>query len=139
MIYMIFFYPIFFAYFMARTLKPESMRYLSILSIIFLLAISCQNNESKKAETTEVEARVEYVLYEVTIEGMTCTGCEETIEAGVTKVEGVGSIEASHTDGTAQLKFEEGKIDTLKVKEVIEASGYKVIEFKVLNEATIEE
>lgn len=115
------------------------MRNLSILSIIFILAISCQNNESKTSETTEPEANVEYTLYEVSIEGMTCTGCEETIEAGVTKVDGVGVIEANHVDGNAQLKFIKGKADTISVKQVIEASGYKVISFKELAESTIAE
>lgn len=129
---------------MPLTLKPESMRYLSILSIIFLLAISCQNNESKEAETTdvestEVEAAAEFVIYEVSIEGMTCTGCEETIEAGITNIEGVGSIEANHIDGNAQLKFEEGKIDTMAVKQAIEAAGYTVVAFKELTETTITE
>lgn len=124
---------------MPQTLKQKSMRYLSILSIIFLLAVSCQNNESKNSETTEPEVAAEYVLYEVTIEGMTCTGCEETIEAGVGEVEGVGSIEASHTDGNAQLKFFEGKTDTASVKQVIEAAGYKVLAFKELADSEITE
>ena len=72
------------------------------------------------------------MLYEVEIEGMTCTGCEETIEAGVKKVEGVGSIEASHTDGNARLNLIEGKIELHGVKKVIEASGYKVTGFKLV-------
>ncbi len=120
------------------------MKYLSILSLILFLVVSCQNNESKKAETTdnettEVEAVTDFVVYNVTIEGMTCTGCEETIEAGVTKVEGVGSVEADHTDGNASIKFEKGKVDTAAVKEVIEASGYKVLSFKEASEETIAE
>jgi copper chaperone CopZ len=118
------------------------MKYLSVLSLILFLAVSCQNNESKKAETTdtettEVEAVSEFVMYSVAIEGMTCTGCEETIEAGVTKVEGVGSVEANHIDGNASIKFEKGKVDTAAVKEVIEASGYKVLSFKEGSEDTI--
>lgn len=120
------------------------MKYLSVLSIILFLAVSCQNNESKKAETTdaetsEVEEVTEFVLYDLTIEGMTCTGCEETIESGVTKVEGVGSVEASHIDGNARLKFVKGKVDTLAVKAAIEASGYKVVGIKEVSEDTVAE
>lgn len=120
------------------------MKYLSIFSIIFLLAVSCQNNESKKSDTkesiaTELEAPVDYVMYNVSIEGMTCTGCEETIEAGVTKVEGVGSVEANHAEGYALLKFNKSKIDTLQVKSVIEAAGYKVLSFNVVPDSTITE
>ena len=117
------------------------MRYLSIFTLILLLAISCQNSESgkaenKEAETTEVEATANFVLYEVSIEGMTCTGCEQTIEAGVTKVDGVGSIKASHIDGNAQLKFLEGKVDTASVKQAIEAAGYKVLAFTEVKDIT---
>lgn len=120
------------------------MRYISILSIILFLAVSCQNKEAKKAETTdvettEVETLANYVLYELTIEGMTCTGCEETIEAGVSKVEGVGSIEANHQDGKAQLKFEEGKENKEAVKEAIETAGYKLVDFVEVSEETIQE
>ncbi len=129
---------------MAHNQKLISMKILGFLSIILLLAISCQNNESKTANTdenvaTELEAPVDYVMYNVGIEGMTCTGCEETIEAGVTKVEGVGSVEANHVEGYAMLKFDKSKIDTLQVKNVIEAAGYKVLSFNVVPDSTITE
>ncbi len=129
---------------MAQILKLITMKYLSIISIIFLLAISCQNNESQKADAketvaTELEAPVDYVEYSVSIEGMTCTGCEETIEAGVTKIEGVGSVEANFTDGKAILQFDKNNIDTLEVKNVIEAAGYKVVSFNKVPDSAIAE
>ncbi len=115
------------------------MKYLSYLLFIALLSISCQSKESKDTKSETPEQAVEYVLFEVQIEGMTCTGCEETIEAGVQKVDGIGTIEANHVDGNAQIKFVKGLSDTSAVKKVIEAAGYKVTGFKDLSSTQVTE
>ncbi|MEE4114912.1 MAG: cation transporter [Marinilabiliaceae bacterium] len=115
------------------------MKYLSYFLLVSVMLVSCQNKDKKTDETAQADMSVEYVLYEVEIEGMTCTGCEETIESGVTKVEGVGSVEANHTSGNAHIKFVEGKTDTTAVRKVIEASGYKVTGFKLADAAGSEE
>ena len=110
------------------------MKYLTLAILLSVLAISCKNTETKADQAVESEPVADYVLFEVEIEGMTCTGCEQTVESGVTKVDGVGSIDANHVDGNAQIKFVEGKTDTSAIKQVIEASGYKVISFKKLTD-----
>ena len=113
------------------------MKYISILSLMVMVLVSCQNSETAKEQPADNQAVI-YELYEVSIEGMTCTGCEETIKKGVTGVEGVGAVEASHVDGNAQVKFIEGKTDTASVRKAIEASGYKVTGFKHITEGTTE-
>lgn len=112
------------------------MKNLIFLLLLATSVISCQSKETKAGDKTEPETNVKYVLYEVEIEGMTCTGCEDTIETSAKKVDGVGSIEASHVDGKAQIKFIEGKTDISAVKKVIEASGYKVIGFTEVDGTT---
>lgn len=106
------------------------MKNLIYLFLVALFAFSCQSNETKSSDNTDSEANAKYVLYEMEIEGMTCTGCENTVITSAKKVEGVASIEASHVDGKAQVKFIDGKIDMPGVKKEIEASGYKVVGFK---------
>ena len=115
------------------------MKYLSFFMFILLLTISCQNRETGSAETTTPVETAEYVLYEVQIEGMTCTGCEQTVEGVVKKMAGVGAIDADFTVGTAQPKFVEGKTDTTAVREVIESSGYKVVSFEEVSETGLTE
>jgi len=129
---MLFFITYFFAYFKPN-LNFLKMKNLIYLFLVAAMAFSCQSKETKSSDNTEPEANAKYVLYEVEIEGMTCTGCESTIETSAEKVEGVGSVKASHVDGKAQVKFVEGKIDISAVKKVIEESGYKVIGFKEID------
>lgn len=73
--------------------------------VMIAIALSCQNKKADKQNDTAVNENLSAVSYEIAIEGMTCTGCEETIEGGVMKIDGVQSIEASYTDGKATVVF----------------------------------
>ncbi|HBH82476.1 MAG: hypothetical protein A2X05_09100 [Bacteroidetes bacterium GWE2_41_25] len=88
----------------------------------FLFAISCSGNKQEKSKEPG-----EASLIEVNIEGMTCTGCEQTIQRNVGKLEGIKSIKATFTDGRAVIEYFPGTVDTLKIKDAITGSGYKVI------------
>jgi len=108
------------------------MKKISIVLVMFALAISCQNRTTDKQDDTAITEDLSAVKYEIAIEGMTCTGCEETIEGGVMKIDGVESIEASHTDGKALVVFYSEKTDTTAISESITKSGYSVLGFKPL-------
>jgi copper chaperone len=58
---------------------------------------------------------------EVTVEGMTCDGCEQTIVAALEKVE---EVEHASADRTAQKVTVEGTADKESVIETIEGAGY---------------
>ena len=87
-----------------------------------LLAISCNGNKQEKSTN-----RGEASLIEVKIEGMSCTGCEQTIQRNVGKLEGIKSVKATFTDGRAVIEYFPGSVDSLKIKDAITGSGYKVI------------
>lgn len=70
-------------------------------------------------------------VIEVSIGGMTCTGCEQTIQAGVSKLDGIKSIKASHTAANAFIEYYPDLVDTLKIKEAITGKGYTVKRFIV--------
>jgi len=135
---MIFLYQHFFAYFIPNH-KTAKMKYLTYFLAIALLGISCQSKDTKSTKNESPEAAIEYVLYKVQIGGMTCTGCEKTIEAGVNNIKGISAIEASHLDGTAQIKFVKGQADTTTIKKVIESAGYKVKGFMKLSDVQLSE
>lgn len=103
------------------------MRYLIVICLF--IAFSC-NNPGTKKNTTEVKAvvpeNVNTVAVEVSIKGMTCTGCEQTIKAGVTSIEGVKQVKANFKDGKAYVEFLPGTADTTMIKEKVTASGYVV-------------
>jgi len=58
------------------------------------------------------------------IEGMTCSGCENTIQEAVTKVQGIASIKASHLDSTAVVSFDSTQTTVAAIGEAITEAGY---------------
>jgi copper chaperone CopZ len=99
---------------------------------IVLAVVSC--GKSKKSPNGD--ASMEKSLIEVSIGGMTCTGCEQTIQAGITKLEGIKSVKASYVTGNALVEFFPGITDTVKIKAAITGTGYTVKKFKPVPENT---
>lgn len=97
--------------------------------MVFILAavllISC--SRGKKAEKTDLQIEPSFI--EVSIGGMTCTGCEQTIQAGITRLEGIKSVKASYVAGNALVEYYPGITDTVKIKAAITGSGYTVKRF----------
>jgi len=84
--------------------------------------------ESQQEQSTE-KAQVNpdhVVLIDMDVNGMTCTGCENTIKTGVSELDGVVSVEASHTDAKTWIKADTTLVDIDKIKAVISAKGYEV-------------
>lgn len=94
-----------------------------ILFAFVLTAISCTGN-NKKAEKEAVQQ--EASVMEVSIGGMSCLDCEKTIQMNVGKLEGIKSVKASFTIGNAIIEYFPGEVDSIKIKEAVTGSGYKV-------------
>lgn len=107
-------------------IKVTGPNYL-IFILAALLAISCGNDKKIKKEGVPLEAST----LEVSIGGMTCTGCEEKIQAGVSKLDGIKSIKASHTDANAIIEYYPAVVDTVKIREAISGTGYDVKKFTI--------
>lgn len=93
--------------------------------ILVLMISSCGGGKKADNETVVAEAS----KIEVSIGGMTCTGCEQTVQSCVAKLDGVKSVKASFTTGNAVIEYIPGKVDSLKIKEAISGSGYTVKKF----------
>ncbi len=99
-----------------------------------IFAVSCGGGKSQKpSETPAATATIN-----LSIEGMTCTGCENTICSNLEKIPGVKSVTASHTNGNAVIEYEEGKVDTAKIKETVDGLGYKAVKVTPVTEGGIE-
>jgi copper chaperone CopZ len=94
-----------------------------ILSLILVLAVSC-NSKGTKQEKSIDSATASFV--EVKVTGMTCAGCENTVQTSVAKIEGVKSVKASATSGIALVEYTSGIVDTAMIRKAIVASGYGV-------------
>ncbi|MGE0129061.1 MAG: heavy-metal-associated domain-containing protein [Blastocatellales bacterium] len=63
------------------------------------------------------------------VDGMTCGGCSFAVEQALKKVEGVAEVEATHSPkGTVRVKFDDQKVGLAKIKQVINDTGFKVVD-----------
>lgn len=94
--------------------------------LIMIVILSCGNQKKSplKAGETAIASKIE-----VSISGMTCTGCEQTIQTSVTKLEGVSTVKADYKSGKAIVDFNPDLTDTSKIRIAITHSGYKVTGF----------
>ena len=99
------------------------MRIILLLSVV--LAFSCKGSNSNPEQTSLPPESLQTI--EVSIQGMTCTGCEKTIQSNISLIEGVAAVKASHADGNAIINFNSELVDTTAIKEKIVASGYTVV------------
>lgn len=98
------------------------------VSLVFILVLlfsmtSCKSSGGKTAGS-EIDGPVERI--EVSIGGMSCTGCEETIQTSVAKLEGVKSVTATFTTGKAFVDYIPAVVDTSKIRKAITQVGYHV-------------
>ena len=62
----------------------------------------------------------------VKVEGMMCPMCEKHVREALEKLPGVESAKASHTSGTATIKYT-SLPDDGAIRAAVEEAGYKVI------------
>ena len=63
----------------------------------------------------------------VTIEGMTCTGCEAHIESEVNKLDGILKVNADYEAANTIVKYDKTKVDLQKIESAILSTGYKIV------------
>lgn len=97
----------------------------NIFLLLFMLPILTACNQTSKTESKKPEV-IQKV--EITITGMSCTGCEETITKGALALEGVKEASASFKDGKAWITYVAGVVTPADITGSIEKAGYKVME-----------
>ena len=74
------------------------------------------------------------------IEGMTCTGCEQSVDYALKSEDGVISAESSYKTGIAYVQFDDTKVQSQQLKKAIEEKvGYKVKKIQTIPEGTSNE
>ncbi|MCA1745071.1 MAG: heavy-metal-associated domain-containing protein [Bacteroidales bacterium] len=63
------------------------------------------------------------MAYTLRVEGMTCTGCENTVKNAVQSVDGVSTVDASFEDELVTISVAE-TADTAAIRQQIITSGY---------------
>ncbi|TDI67540.1 MAG: mercuric transport protein MerTP [Bacteroidetes bacterium] len=89
-----------------------------------------ENNVSK----TIIVKENDIVEGSLTIKGMTCTGCEHSVNFALTSSEGVIEASSSYETGIASVKFDKSKISIDELATAVEKeTGYKVIDKEINN------
>ena len=63
----------------------------------------------------------------MTVNGMTCDGCERRITSALSAVDGVDGVSADREAGTVMLQADPDVTSTDVVRDVIEDLGYEVV------------
>ena len=114
----------------------QSKKFLGLVTVfaVIMLAfpyysgIFFPKNETK----TIIIKESDFMEATLTIEGMTCTGCEHHVNHSLTSSEGVLEVTSSYETGIAKVKFDKTKVSIDKLAmEVEKETGYKVLEKKI--------
>lgn len=94
-----------------------------LILIATLLAISCNNTSKENSKTTvpEVIKTVEFK-----IDGMTCTGCENTVQNSVGNIKGVKTVKADYQAGNAIITYDSASVSIDTMKQTILDKGYEI-------------
>jgi copper ion binding protein len=77
------------------------------------------------------------VRMDLSVEGMTCSGCENTINTGVSEIAGVIEVTSSFKDGKTFVKFDSTQTNIDEISQVINEKGYNVKGFSLRNKEEI--
>ena len=94
-----------------------------ILSTLFILNACTFVNKSKKQEI--IIKKSDIVRKKIGVSGMSCVGCEVTLEENISKIQGVTKVKASHKNEEAIIEFDSTKTDIIKISNKIRKAGYK--------------
>lgn len=60
------------------------------------------------------------------VTGMTCGGCENAVKKSLMKIDGVESVDASHTRESVAVVYRAGSVTPAQITSAIDALGYTV-------------
>ena len=99
---------------------------LFLLIPVFIFA-GCSSKTDSKESSTEVSLTKENLTQvNLDVKGMTCEGCENTVIAGIKKLEGFQEATASHTDDEAVIVYDSTLITVEAISSAIADVGYSV-------------
>jgi copper chaperone len=100
----------------------SKLKLIALISVIaFSFACSSSGKKAVKNDDKNTVSRIE-----VSITGMTCGGCEQSVQKSVASLEGIKSVKAMSAMGKAFIEFSPSVVDTAKIKTAITTAGYSV-------------
>ncbi|MBB6326978.1 MULTISPECIES: mercuric transport protein MerTP [Algoriphagus] len=112
----------------------ETKTFLGILTAFAMLMLAFPSYSHifypKTGSQTELVDNENLQTVEFSINGMTCTSCEEHVNHEVNKLSGIISSTTSYDNGNAVIQFDSLKTNVSEIETAINSTGYKVTERK---------
>ena len=90
----------------------------ALLGVLIVLSIGAVS-ASAVTKTTRIR-----------VEGMHCKMCSASVAKALRATDGVEQVEVSFEKGVAVIRYDDAKVTEAKLREVINSTGYKVVEEK---------
>jgi len=101
----------------------KQIKNIAISTLLFFVMMSCQNTTAPKAKIDNNAV----VKIEIGVEGMTCGGCETTVDSSLQKLNGVVSSSASFENKLVQVEADTNIVSVEQMKKTIKDVGYHII------------
>lgn len=96
-----------------------------LLTLLIAVAFfACTTGEKSNHEKSEKP--VEYVETTINIGGMHCNNCVNSIEKGITALNGIQSVAVTLDDSTAVVKYDATQLALNDIEKAVEKRGFKV-------------
>ena len=104
--------------------KGKTMKLMKIITIglSLIMAVSCSKSDDEEKALVDLPS-------------IQCGMCEKTIEGGLSKREGVVSIDVNIDEKNAKVVYEAGLIDLAGIEKAIAGLGYQANETMAVSEA----
>jgi len=103
------------------------MKKISFLLVIILAMMACNQQAKKTTVDQKTTVVIDTVVTLLQVNGMSCDGCEATIEKSVSKLPGIFEVKADHEDSTTLVKFDGNQTNLEKIGEAIASKGYTMV------------
>lgn len=98
------------------------------MAVIFSFS-NCSDSASKSDEQEVVKTDKSNILKAViNVKGMTCEGCESSIQTRVSEMEGVIGVKASHIDENTIVEYDKTQTSPQEIEKVISEIGYQIFQ-----------
>lgn len=98
------------------------MRNFIFMAMLLSMAVACKQNKPVNQADTSTKP----VMVELSITGMSCMGCVETVRSSIAGLEGIDTVSVSLDKANALVTFKPEKTDTVSIRKAVELNGYKV-------------
>lgn len=112
----------------------------TFLGVVSILAIGLLTFPSyvqiffhKPESQTTVSTKSEVYKIEFTINGMTCTGCEQHVKTEISKLKGIIDVKVSYEKRNAIIKFDIKQISIVEINKAINSTGYEATKYIILS------